>query len=90
MVHFRLYGDPLGGVYVKLLSPERSSSRQVLIRASTGFPLSPEPDTKLHVQSSAPPFVKMQAYSSMLDYLRTRLGASEKLGVGNGLAVHQY
>lgn len=66
MVHFKLYGDPLGGVYVKLLSPERSSSRQVLIRASTGFPLSPEPETRLHVQSRAPPFVKMHAYSNML------------------------
>ena len=90
MVHFRLYEDPLGGVYVKLLSPERSSSRHVLIRASTGLPLSPEPDTRLHVQSSAPPFVKMQAYSSMLGYLQTRPGASEKLREGDGLAVYYY
>ena len=69
MVHLRLYGEPLGGMYVKLLSPERSSRRQVLIKASTGLPLSPEPETRLHVQSSAPPLVKMHAYSSMLGYL---------------------
>ena len=69
MVHLRLYGEPLGGVYVKLLSPERSSRRHVLISASTGFPLKPEPETRLHVQSRAPPFVNMHAYSSMLGHL---------------------
>ncbi len=83
----RLYGEPLGGVYVKLLSPERSSRRQVLIKASTGLPLRPEPDTRLHVQSSAPPLVKMHAYSSMLP-VRNHTVLKEKFSANVLFSAH--
>lgn len=39
-VHFMVYALPEGGVYEKLLSPRRSSKRQVLMRAFTGSPRS--------------------------------------------------
>ena len=62
-VHFMVYALPDGGVYEKLLSPSRSSSRQVLMRALTG---SPRSVASWIVHSRAPPLVKMQNASNMI------------------------
>ena len=62
-VHFIVYALPEGGVYEKLLSPSRSSNRQVLISAFTG---SPRRAANWIVHNRAPPLVNMQKESSMI------------------------
>ena len=58
-----VYALPEGGVYEKLLSPRRSSNKQVLMRAFTG---SPRSAANWMVHSSAPPLVNMQKESNIV------------------------